>query len=120
MAKKKLRKQSQRMVYLHSVEEIPEFGSLEEEAAFWDTHSPVEILDQLEPVTLELSPKLQRELEGRLLSLCLKPHQINQLLQIARKEGVSCLTLVKRWIEAGMAQWEAERRGPHPQPLSRR
>lgn len=101
------------MVYLRSVEEIPDFESLEEEAAFWDTHSPVEILDQLEPVALELAPKLQRELEERyqerLLSLCLSPQQLKRLTEIAKREGVSRFTLVKRWIEAGMEQFEGHR-----------
>lgn len=95
------------MVYLRSVEEIPDFDSLEEEAAFWDTHSPIEILDQLEPVTLELSPKLQQALEERLLSVCLNPYQLKQLTEIAKRAGVSRFTLVKRWIEAGMKQFRA-------------
>jgi hypothetical protein len=117
MATKKIKKEQhkkhQRMVYLRSVEEIPEFDSLEEEAAFWDTHSPVEILEQLEPVTLELSPQLQHKIERRyqeqLLALCLSPRQIKQLTKIAKEEGVSCLALVKRWIEAGLEQRTARR-----------
>lgn len=118
MATKKIKTQQpqkpRRMVYLRSAEEIPDFKSLEEEAAFWDTHSPVEILDQLEPVTLELAPTLQHELEERyrerLLSLCLSPQQLKQLTEIARREGVSRFTLVKRWIEAGLEQFTAHRR----------
>lgn len=110
MAKKmKPKSKSHRLIYLRSLEEIPEFESPEEEAAFWDTHSPVEILDQLEPVTLELSPVLRRELEERLLSVCLSPSQIKRLMKIAKQEGVSCFTLVKRWIEAGLEQSTAHR-----------
>ncbi len=106
MAQMKKSKSSQRIVYLRSVEEIPEFESLEEEAAFWDTHSPVEILDQLEPVKLELTSALRRKLEERyqerLLSVWLKPHQIKRLKEIAKEQGIDCFTLVKRWIEAGI------------------
>jgi hypothetical protein len=41
--------------------------------------------------------------------LCLSPRQIKQLTKIAKEEGVSCLALVKRWIEAGLEQRTARR-----------
>lgn len=46
----------------------------------------------------------------RLLSLCLKAHQIEQLQEIARKRGVGSLTLVKQWIAAGIAQGRNNKR----------
>ena len=91
-----------RMVYLRSVEEIPEFASAEEEAEFWETHSPVEILDRLEPVRVQLAPGLRRRLGERLLAMCLSARQIERVSELARKRRVSTLTLIRRWIEQGL------------------
>ncbi len=93
-----------RMIYLRTVEEIPDFESLEEEAAFWETHSPIEILDQLEPVRVQLSKGLQRRLGERLLALCLSAPQLARVRELAHKKRVSSLELIRRWIEAGLQQ----------------
>jgi hypothetical protein len=94
-----------RMIYLRTVGEIPEFATLEEEAAFWETHSPLEILDQLEPVRVQLSKGLQRRLGERLLVLCLSAPQIARVRELAHNKRVSSLELVRRWIEAGLQRY---------------
>jgi len=102
------KRRSKRLIHLKSVEQIPEFHSLEEEAEFWDSHSPVEILDQLEPVKLELAEDLKKKIEERyrerLLSLCLDSDQIRKAKQIAKKRGVGYLVLLKQWIQAGITR----------------
>lgn len=107
------KRRSKRLIYLKSVEEIPEFQSLKEEAEFWDTHSPMEILDQMEPVGLELAGDLKKSVERRyqerLLALCLDSAQIKKAKQIARKKGVGYLGLIRRWIQAGIMR-ELKRR----------
>lgn len=80
---------------LKSVDEIPKFSSHEEEAAFWQTHSPVEIFDQL-PAADDLAfvptPK-------RLIPLPLDEKLYQQVRRQARRQGVSALTLIQRWVE---------------------
>lgn len=86
---------NKRMSVLKSVDEIPKFSSHEEEAAFWQTHSPVAILDQLRPaddVAFVPTPK-------RLIPLPLDERLYEQVRRQARRQGVSVLTLIQRWVE---------------------
>lgn len=96
------KRHGKRLIHLKSVEEVPEFHSLEEEAEFWDTHTPIDILDQLEPVELEVAGDLKKKIEERLLALCLDSDQIKKAKEIAQKKGVGYLALIRRWIQAGI------------------
>lgn len=92
----------QKLRYLKSVDEIPQFASEEEEAQFWDTHSPLEILDQLEEVEIEvagnLKERIEERLRERLLSLFLKPEQIEEVKEIAKRKGIDYLALLQTWV----------------------
>ena len=44
---------------------IPEFASLEEEAAFWDAHDTTDVEDEFHPVTVVFEGRLATERTGR-------------------------------------------------------
>jgi len=73
---------------------IPETDSIEELAAFWDTHDLTDFEDQLEEVA---EPIFVR---GRpsIVEISLKPSEIQRLKRIARSEGIEEASLLRRWI----------------------
>lgn len=80
---------------LESVEEIPEFSTEQEEAEFWQTHSPVTIFDTLPAagdVKFASVPK-------RLIPLPLAESLYQRVRREARRRGVSPLTLIQRVVE---------------------
>ena len=81
---------------LKSVEEIPDFSSEQAEAEFWQTHSPVEIFDQL-PAADDV--RFHRPAK-RLVPLPLREELYEELRRQARKQGISPLTLIQQWIES--------------------
>jgi hypothetical protein len=50
----------------HPVSRIPDFQSLEEEAAYWDTHDFTEFLDETRPVKLRVRARPATDLTYRL------------------------------------------------------
>lgn len=73
---------------------IPDFGSREEEAAFWDTHDFTEFLDETRPVKLRIGKQLSEGLTVRL------NHQDRQELERRAGElGIGPSTLVRMWIQ---------------------
>ena len=94
------------MKYLESVEEIPDFKSEEEEIEFWETHSMVDILNELPEVKVEISGELKKRIEDhkkkKLLTLRLDPAQIDKAKEIAIKKGIGYLTLMRNWIQQGI------------------
>jgi predicted HicB family RNase H-like nuclease len=73
---------------------IPEFKSIEEEAAFWDTHSFADYWDELEPVTLRARKNLTHTMNVRI-----DPEDIAKLQKEAEKKGVGSSTLARMWIK---------------------
>ncbi len=95
-----------RLRYLKSPEDIPKFESEQEEAQFWDTHSPIEILDQLEEVEVEvagaLKERIEERLRERLLDLLLEPEQLEKAKEIASRKGIDLLELLQIWVGKGL------------------
>jgi hypothetical protein len=79
---------------------IPTFRTVQEEAEFWDTHSPLDYLDELEPVDIEFAPDaFQRGREAtRGLTVKLPESTIRTLRQLARRQGLGPTQLVRMWI----------------------
>jgi hypothetical protein len=73
---------------------IPETDSIEELAAFWDTHDLTDFEDQLEEVT---EPVFVRR-KPATVEISLKPSEIQTLKRIARSEGIEEASLLRRWI----------------------
>jgi GNAT superfamily N-acetyltransferase len=68
-----------------------EFATLEDAAAFWDTHDLGDYWDETTEVELEVTAPRRRW-------VVLASHLANQASERARQEGVSVETLVNLWI----------------------
>lgn len=73
---------------------IPTFKTLQEEAAWWDTHDPADYQDELKTVPVRFSQNLSAELNIRL-----DPPTLEQLREIAHKKGIGPTTLARMWIK---------------------
>jgi hypothetical protein len=73
---------------------IPAFNSIEEEAAFWDTHDTMEYSDELTPVELTVGPELAEK-----LTLRLEKTDRDALVRRARQMGIGPSTLARMWIK---------------------
>lgn len=74
---------------------IPKFKTIEEERAFWDTHSVVDYLSELEE-TKELifeRPPLKRNFQLRLDN-----ETIRRLKKLSSKKGTDMSTIIRGWI----------------------
>jgi hypothetical protein len=86
-----------------SLDEIPNFPNEQAEAEFWQSHSPVELLDQLpqaEEVKFTPVPK-------RLIPLPLEEKVYRKVRQMARQRGISPLTFIQRLIEGRLRNRKA-------------
>ena len=72
---------------------IPSFASIEEEAAFWDTHDTTEFEDEFKPVRVRFKKRLS---EG--LTIRLDPQTLAKLRRQASGKGVGPTTLARMWI----------------------
>jgi hypothetical protein len=73
---------------------IPEFASIEEEAAFWDLHDTTEFEDEFEEVEATFADSLLR----RGIFVSLEEPFLSQLEQIAAKSGNKPAILARRWL----------------------
>ena len=74
---------------------IPKFKTIEEESAFWDTHSVTDYLSELEE-TKELifeRPPLKRNFQMRLDN-----ETIRKLKKLSSKKGTDMSTIIRGWI----------------------
>lgn len=72
---------------------IPEFQSIEEEAAFWDTHDTVDFEDAFRPVKVRFAKNLSQGLTIRL-----DPKTLEKLRTEASAKGIGPTTLVRMWV----------------------
>jgi predicted DNA binding CopG/RHH family protein len=72
---------------------IPEFTSIEEEAAFWDTHSTTDYEDEFKPVRVRFAKKLSEGLTIRLDSATLEKVRAE-----AHERGIGATTLIRMWV----------------------
>jgi predicted DNA binding CopG/RHH family protein len=77
---------------------IPRFKSVEEEAAFWDTHDLTEFEDELEVVTDVRFVKAGARGAKKAITVRLEEDTLEALTQAAREKGVGSSTLVRMWI----------------------
>jgi hypothetical protein len=73
--------------------QLPDFRSREDEAEFWETHSPLDYEDDLEEVSVEFSHPLNHTLAVRLDAA-----SISRLARIARSKGIGPSTLARMWL----------------------
>ncbi len=79
---------------------IPEFSSLEEEAAFWDSHDTTEFEDEFEEVEAIFADSLLR----RGIFVSLEEPFLSQLEQMAAKSGSKPALLARRWLMERLQQ----------------
>ena len=82
---------------------VPHFKTVEEEAAFWDTHSPLDYPDDFQPV----ATSVERPLE-HILGVRLDAKTVEKLAAIGRKKGIGPSTLARIWIIEQIAELEAK------------
>jgi len=95
---------------LKLAKEIPDLGSEEAEAKFWDIHNTLDYA-RGEPVGLELEPELARKLAEKQgtkrVTLRLREQQIAAAKAIARKRDIPYQTLMRSWIAEGIEREQA-------------
>ena len=72
---------------------IPEFASIEEEAAFWDTHSTADYEHEFRPVRTRFAKRLSSGVTIRL-----DPDTLKQLRTMAQEKGIGPTTLIRMWV----------------------
>lgn len=73
---------------------IPQFETLEEEAAFWDTHDTTQFEDEFEPIEATFAQSLLR----RGLTVPLSTHTIELLNRLAAQQKTDPADLARIWI----------------------
>jgi hypothetical protein len=77
---------------------LPAFRGVEEEAEFWDSHSPLDYPEEFEEVEVKVERPLQH-----LLGVRLDAKTITKLGEIARKKGIGPSTLARIWLMERLA-----------------
>ncbi|MGH2559377.1 MAG: CopG family antitoxin [Thermomicrobiales bacterium] len=79
-------------------EPIPDFKSIEEEAAFWDTHDFTDYLDEFKPVTIRVSKNFRSQTLSNGITVRLDAPTLVQLREFAQQKGIGPSTLARMWI----------------------
>lgn len=90
--------------------EVPRFKSLEEEADFWDSHSPLDYPDYWEETK---AARAQAAPRGHILGVRLDAELIDELATLARSKGVGPSTLARVWLTERLAH-EQQKERPKP------
>lgn len=96
---------------------LPEFKTREEEAKFWETHSMLDYLNELEPAdkvfTLApgLAERIRQRAKTKAISLRLPVWEIDGAKKAAKKQGIGYQVLMRNWIADGL------RRASYPNHL---
>lgn len=92
------------------ISRVPAFKSQEEEAAFWDSHSPLDYPEHWKEVK---EVKFQRTL-GHILGVRLDAKVIDELAAIAQRKGIGPSTLARIWLMERLDQEHEEPASPAP------
>lgn len=82
---------------------IPKFKSYEEEAEFWDTHSPLDYGSWKE-VKLDVAKPL-----AHILGVRLDAKTIDQLAKLGSEMGIGPSTLVRMWVMEKLASFPKQK-----------
>lgn len=78
---------------------IPAFNTIEEEAAFWDTHDTTEFEDEFIPVTVRFAKNLSEGFKVRF-----DPETADEIRMYAHKEGVGPTTFIRMLVIKALRQ----------------
>ena len=73
---------------------IPAFKTIQEEAAFWDTHDFTDFLDEAKPVKVQISPNL-----SHILPVRFDDQTLNDLEMEANRKGLATGTLIRMLVK---------------------
>ena len=73
---------------------LPQFETLDELVAFWETHDFTDYLDEMEEVDLDALPT-----QSTVLHIILESEPLAKLAQMAARQGITPNRLVRSWIE---------------------
>jgi hypothetical protein len=80
---------------------VPEFKSAQEEAEFWETHSPLDFADQFEEVK---EPIVDRRGRKKGIYIRVDPGAITLARSIGAQLGIGYQTLFRMWIMEGLGR----------------
>ena len=72
---------------------IPEFASIEEEAAFWERHSTADYEGEFKPSPVRFAKNLSQGLTIRL-----DPETLEKIRAEAHAKGIGPTTLIRMWV----------------------
>jgi len=75
---------------------IPEFKTIKEEAAFWDTHDVTDYIEEMDLVTGAYLPQVGER--KTVMTIRIAPSLKDRLEQVARSYDISTSSLVRMWI----------------------
>ena len=81
---------------------IPKFASREEEAEFWDTHDITDFWDELKPVKVRFSDRIDHG-----VVVVFKSETFDKLFEMANERGVFPDVLIHDWVVEGMKKAQA-------------
>lgn len=76
---------------------IPDFSSIEEEAAFWDTHDTTDLEEEFHPVTVHFDKQLSEYQLSKKLEVRFDAETDDKLTTLAHEQGMKKSALV-RWV----------------------
>lgn len=85
--------------------QIPQFQSIAEEAAFWDTHSVADYRDTMKPVQVHFAKNLS---EG--ITIRLEATTLAELRRYANEQGIGPTTLMRMWILERLKEVKSQHR----------
>lgn len=89
------------MTYSDKSSRIPRFKSLEEEAAFWDTHDMTDFAGELTPVEVSAAQHL-----SDVVTVPFDPEVAEALRRAAAAEGVEAPALIQTWVNERLKETE--------------
>lgn len=96
-----------RLIKIHSVSDIPDFETEEEEAQFWSTHSlSREMIEAAEPPPPEEMPPVRGR--TRPIAIRFDADTVRRLRVLARKKETGYQTLLKTFVQERL--YEEEKR----------
>jgi hypothetical protein len=90
---------------------IPEFASLEEEAAFWDTHDTTDFEDEFHPVTVVFAERLADDERLKRVEIRLDAETDRELTALARQQGLRKSSLVRSVVQTYLRDRHRNSRG---------
>jgi hypothetical protein len=97
---------------------IPEFHSYEEEATWWDTHDPLDYMDEFEKPRLVMPDKNKKVKSifigeaarlKEILNVRFDEQALSDIRDIAQEKGIGPTTLVRMWALEKLGEEKAQR-----------